>query len=61
MAKFLGSIMTVLAAMVIAFAYTGCSTTNVTEQSDKPKVTEKKTTEHHTDSETVKTEKKTTE
>ena len=46
MVKFMGSIMTVLAVMVIAFAYSGCTTNNTTEHRDKPAVREK-TTEHH--------------
>ena len=62
MAKFMGRFMTVLVVTVIAFAYSGCTTNNVTEHKDKGTVTEKtseKTTEHG-NGDTVKTETKTT-
>ena len=62
MAKFMGRFMTVLAVMVVAFAYSGCTTNNVTEHKDKGTVTEK-TTEKTTENgngEKVKTETKTT-
>jgi hypothetical protein len=62
MAKFMGRMMTVLAGMVIAFASSGCTTTNVTERGDKATVTERtteKTTGHH-GGEKVTTETKTT-
>ena len=63
MAKFMGRIMTVLAGLVFAFASIACSTTNVSEHSDKPTVTEKKTettTDYGRRGDTVKTETKTT-
>ena len=63
MAKFIGSIMTVLVVMVIAFTSSSCTTNNVTERRDKPTVTEKtteKTTGYNADGDKVKTETKTT-
>ena len=52
MAKFMRKFMTGLAVMVIALAYSGCSTTNnITERSDKPTVKEKTTEHHSTDTE----------
>ena len=64
MAKFMGRIMTLLAAVVIFFTSIGCSTTNnVTERGDKPTVTEKKTettTDYNRRGDSVKTETKTT-
>jgi hypothetical protein len=59
MAKLMGRIMTALAVVAIAFASGGCKTTNVTERSDRPTVTER-TTVDNANGERVRTETKTT-